>query len=443
MSTKQAPHGLSALALIALLGGASWAGTTSDPPGPTDHERAAVECDPDNGGLTLPEGFCAVVVASDVSGARHIAVAPNGDLFVALRNGRGPNRQVARGGVMVLRDTDGDGRADTRERWGENGGTGILLHDNHVYFAPDDAVLRYPMVPGSMRPSGPPDTIVMGLPSDRSHAAKSIAIGPDGSLYVNIGAPSNVCQTQPRMLGSPGMDPCRQLETRGGIWRFSVGREGQGQHGASPFATGLRNVVALTLNPATGSLFGTVHGRDSLHELWPDLFTEAQRVEKPAEEFVLIERGDDFGWPYCYHDPETNTKYLGPEYGGDGSEIGRCVGAKDPLVGFPAHWAPDGLVFYHGDQFPERYRGGAFIAFHGSWNRAPAPQAGYNVAFVPMSGDRVTGRWTVFADGFAGADVSPRGAAHRPTGLAVGPDGSLYIADDQGGTIWRVVYRGE
>lgn len=431
-----------ALSLIGLLFGATWAGAVTL----IDFRYPApqtVECDPDNAGLTLPDGFCALLFASDVMGARHIEVAPNGDVFVALRNTRTRDRGAHTGGVMVLRDTNGDGKADRREQWGENGGTGIFLHDDHVYFAPDDAVLRYPLVSGSMRPSGPPDTIVMGLPSDRNHAAKSIAIAPDGNLYVNIGAPSNACQTQSRRPGSRGVDPCPQLENRGGIWQFSASRARQRQNSNGRFATGLRNVVALALNPATGSVFGVIHGRDSLHELWPELFTEAQRVEKPSEEFVLIERGDDFGWPYCYHDPETARKYLGPEYGGDGRAIGRCASAKSPLVGFPAHWAPNGLVFYHGGQFPERYWGGAFVAFHGSWNRAPAPQAGYNVVFVPMSGDRVTGEWSVFADGFAGGNISPQGAEARPSGIAVGPDGSLYVSDDRGGSIWRIIYRGE
>jgi glucose/arabinose dehydrogenase len=115
---------------------------------------------------------------------------------------------------------------------------------------------------------------------------------------------------------------------------------------------------------------------------------------------------------------------------------------RDPLVDFPAHWAPNDLEFYTGTQFPGEYRGGAFVAFHGSWNRAPLPQAGYNVAFAPFEGEEPTGSWTVFADGFAGNDVSPNGAAHRPVGLAQGPDGSLYISDSRVGRIWRVMYVG-
>jgi glucose/arabinose dehydrogenase len=113
---------------------------------------------------------------------------------------------------------------------------------------------------------------------------------------------------------------------------------------------------------------------------------------------------------------------------------------RAPTAVFPAHWAPNGVVFYEGDRFPAKYRGGAFIAFHGSWNRAPGPQGGYNVVFVPPN--RTPTEHEVFADGFAGAEKSPDRAAHRPTGVTVGPDGALYISDDKGGRIWRVVYRG-
>jgi glucose/arabinose dehydrogenase len=186
-----------------------------------------------------------------------------------------------------------------------------------------------------------------------------------------------------------------------------------------------------------------IHGRDQLSSLWGEHFTDEDNAEKPSEEFVRIEEGDDFGWPYCYHDPFTNVKVLAPEYGGDGVTVGRCADKKDPIIGFPAHWAPNDLEFYTGTQFPQAYRGGAFVAFHGSWNRAPMTQAGYNVAFVPFRGDEATGEWEAFADGFAGEDVSPRGALARPVGLAMGPDGSLYISDSQKGKIWRVMYKGE
>lgn len=401
-----------------------------------------VSCDPDNGGIVLPEGFCATVFADELGGARHLEVLSNGDVLVAIRDTRGPDRTVVTGGVIALRDTDGDGRADVQRRWGSVGGNEVILYGDYVYFAPNDQVLRYPFRLGELEPTGDPEVVVSDLPADRNHAAKSLAFDGSGNLFVNIGSPSNACMEQARTVGSPGMDPCPELETRAGIWRFDPTRTGQAQSDGVRWATGLRNVVALRAHPTSGTLFGVVHGRDALYEMFPEVFTLDDRVEKPSEEFVRIDRGTDFGWPYCYHDPATGQKVLAPEYGGDGSALGRCSEMDMPLVGFPAHWAPNDLDFYVHDAFPERYRGGAFIAFHGSWNRAPAPQAGYNVVFLPMDGDSPVGEWEIFAEGFAGDDVSPRGAAHRPVGVSVGPDGALYISDSQKGRIWRVVYTG-
>ncbi|MGH7541764.1 MAG: PQQ-dependent sugar dehydrogenase, partial [Gemmatimonadota bacterium] len=238
-----------------------------------------------------------------------------------------------------------------------------------------------------------------------------------------------------------------ELETRAGIWRFDAREPGQTQADGVRFATGLRNTFALAVHPETGQLWGVQHGRDQLHMSWPDRFTAEEQAEKPAEELVAIDEGDDFGWPYCYFDPALDEKVLGPEYGGDGTEVGRCAGKEAPAVAFPAHWAPNGLAFYTGEEFPERYHGGAFIAFHGSWNRAPLPQAGFNVTFVEFGKDgRPTGEWEVFADGFPGEawdGTSPNEAEHRPSGVAVGPDGSLYVTDDARGRIYRIVYRGE
>jgi len=403
----------------------------------------AAQCAPDNGGITLPEGFCAIVVIDSLPGARHLEVAANGDVFVALQNRRTRrDAPVETGGVAVLRDTDGDGRADQVERWGVNGGNDVVLADGFVYHSPNDAVLRYPFQAGAMTPSGDPDTVVSGLPADRNHTAKSIALGQDGSLYVNIGSPSNACMEQSRTPGSPGMDPCPELETRAGIWRFGTDRLGQTQADGIRFATGLRNVVALRMHPGTQVLYGAVHGRDQLHDMWPEAFTVDQSTEKPSEEFVRLDEGSDYGWPYCYHDPETGEKVLAPEYGGDGHAVGRCADKNMPLVAFPAHWAPNDLEFNTGSQFPDRYKGGAFIAFHGSWNRAPNPQDGYRVTFVPTQADGFAPTWEVFADGFRRESEAEMANTARPVGLAMGPDGSLYIADSLRGRIWRVVYRG-
>lgn len=165
----------------------------------------------------------------------------------------------------------------------------------------------------------------------------------------------------------------------------------------------------------------------------------------PAEEFIRITDGSHFGWPYCYYDQLQEKKVLAPEYGGDGEEVGRCEQYDDPIIGFPGHFAPNDLMFYEGDQFPDHYRNGAFIAFHGSTIRDPYPQAGYFVAFVPSEDGSPSNEWEVFANGFANVDpvVSTSDAEHRPAGLATGPDGSLYITEDNEGKIWRVEYIGD
>ncbi|HET9775251.1 MAG TPA: PQQ-dependent sugar dehydrogenase, partial [Gemmatimonadaceae bacterium] len=209
------------------------------------------------------------------------------------------------------------------------------------------------------------------------------------------------------------------------------------------FATGLRNSVALS-RTADGDLYATVHGRDQLHDNWPSLFTAEKSAENPGEELVQITRGADYGWPYCYYDVDRHALVLAPEYGGDGTKTARCADKTAPLMAFPGHWAPNGMMFYTGTQFPASYRGGAFIAFHGSWNRAPLPQAGYRVVFVPFRAGKPAGSWTTFADGFhpnPGTSRAARGT-RRPTGVAQSPDGSLFISDDTGGTIWKITYRG-
>jgi len=405
---------------------------------PVRAQPSLPRCAPDNAGLTLPEGFCALIVADGIGAARHLTVAANGDVFVATARSRDPEGGETEGGVVVLRDRNGDGVADDVRRFGGGSGEDVSFQNGYLYFSTDAAVVRYRWRNGALEPVGAADTVVSGLPATGSHRPKSMAFGGGGELYVNIGSPGNVCQIardDPR-----GQDPCPELETRAGIWMFDANRLGQRQSDGVRFATGLRNTVALTVRPQDGRLYGAVNGRDRLNG-WP-IYDDQQSAEKPSEEFVQIDRGDDFGWPYCFFDGELGHKVLAPEYGGDGTTVGRCAGAKAPLIGFPAHWAPLGILFYSGTQFPARYRGGAFIAFHGSWNRAPMPQAGYLVAFAPFDGNAATGEYEVFADGFAGADKSPGGAAHRPVGVAQGPDGSLYVADDRNGRVYRIVYPG-
>jgi glucose/arabinose dehydrogenase len=264
-----------------------------------------------------------------------------------------------------------------------------------------------------------------------------------GNMYVNVGAPSNACQQQDRTKGSPGMDPCPILEYAGGTWKFKddVLNQEQLTDGVR-YATGIRNGMANCWNTAVNELYIVQHGRDQLSQFYPEIYDDKENAELPAEEFFLVTEGSDFGWPYCFYDPFQQKKILAPEYGGDGEAVERCENKTDPIMAFPGHIAPNDLLFYTGNMFPEKYKNGAFIAFHGSWNRAPEPQLGYFVAFVPFDGTNPSGDWEVFAEGFAGLSpvTSTRDAQHRPCGLAQGPDGSLYVVDSIKGKIWRIFY---
>ncbi len=394
-------------------------------------QQASVpQCRPDNAGITLPDGFCALIVADRVGTPRHITVAANGDVFIAMRDGRG--------GVLALRDTTGDGAADVTARFGAGEGSDVEFANGYLYFSTSTEVLRYAWADGLLEPTGPPEVVVRDLPARGGHRSKSLAFDPNGPMYVNIGSSSNSCQIADRRRRSPGRDPCTELNNWAGIWAFDPSGRDQTQQDGARFATGLRNTVALAFRAQDNFLYGVVHGRDQLGQNWSNIYTLAQSAEEPAEEFVRIEDGNDFGWPYCYYDSEVELKVLAPEYGGDGRVVGRCSEVAAPLIGFPAHWAPNGLLFYGGTQFPERYRGGAFIAFHGSWNRAPFPQEGFNVVFVPFESLEPTGSFEIFADGFRGDD----GVIHRPVGIAEGPDGSLYATDDRAGRVYRIIYSG-
>ncbi|HEY7292245.1 MAG TPA: hypothetical protein VH583_20580 [Vicinamibacterales bacterium] len=393
-------------------------------------------CAPDNGGLTLPPGFCALVAAEGLGAARHLVAAPNGDVYVALRG------QNAKGGVVALRDADGDGRFETKESFGSESTTGIALHNGYLYVAHPLDVQRYKMTAGELKPAGEPETIVSGLPSEREHADKGLAFDGRGSLYINIGAPSNACQDPDRRPGVKGTDPCPLLEKHAGIWKFDENKPNQQEADGHRFATGLRQMPAITWHD--GAVYIVMNNRDQLDVFWPKLFTAKDNAERPAEPMYRATDGANFGWPYCFYDYEQKKLLLNPEYGGDGKEVGRCSQYTNPVAAFPAHWAPVDVMFYDGAQFPQKYRGGAFIAFHGSWNRAPMPQDGYNVTFQPFANDKPSGQFEVFARGFAGKDplMQPNDAAARADGVAQAPDGSLYITDSQKGKIWRVLYNG-
>ena len=387
--------------------------------------------------LDMPPGFTATIFANGLGKARHLVVRENGDVYVTLR---GTNDGE---GVIGLRDDDGDGVADRQVAFGHAGGTGAAIYKDYLFFSSDDTVYRMKFTGGELVPSGGMEVVASGFPKQGSHAAKSLAISADGKLFVNSGAPSNACQKRARSAGSKGQNPCPQLFRGGGIWKFSADRLNQDQVAdGQRYVTGIRNSVALAFDDAASELYFVMHGRDQLDSLWPRFFSAEQREKLPAEEFHVAFEGSDFGWPYTYYDGLTNRRMVGPEYGGDGKKTAPDGEYPDPLVAFPAHWAPNALVFYAGTQFPAEYHGGAFVAFHGSWNRAPGLQEGYQLVFVPMKDGKPSGDWRTFADGFMGDRPirNPARAKHRPVGLAVGPDGSLYVSDSTGGTIWKISY---
>ncbi len=392
--------------------------------------------DAGNAGLKLPAGFGALIVADSLGGARHIAVTKQGDLYVKLsrpKNGKA---------ILFLHDNNKDGKYDENTGFANYGGTGMYIKNDYLYASSNEEVYRYKLDANEkvVNPDQP-EKIVTGLLNRREHETKSLVVDNAGNVYVNVGAYSNSCQEKDRVPGSMGRPNCPILDSAGGIWQFKADKPNQTYGDGVHYAMGLRNVVGLDWNQQDNGLFVMQHGRDQLNTLFPGMYTDKQSAELPAECMYQINKGDNAGWPFMYYDWQQNKKMQAPEYGGDGKKeaTGNFI---NPVAAYPGHMAPNGLLFYTGNMFPEKYKNGAFIAFHGSWNRAPEPQAGYFVVFQPFKDGKPSGKWEVFADGFSGSpELTASGKAiHRPCGLAQGPDGSIYVSDDNKGTIYRIVY---
>ena len=385
--------------------------STAAPTGPT--ARPA----PTNDRLALPGGFESTVFHDGVGRARHLAVTADGIVYVKLRGQVQGQPPAGFKGVVALRDTGGDGRADQVEYFGGyedvgDYGTAMRVYEGHIYFTTAGEVYRQKLVPGQLVPDTPVELVLKHnyRQPGRSyeHIAKPITFDDKGHLYVPFGAPGDVCQDRNRQPGAPGRDavrPTRMAQRRLAVRRPEARSDREGRHP-------LRD-----RHPQPGG-----------HDLEPGRPRALRRAARPrrfvslvaAVLLALAERdaavggvlpGDtkdfDGGWPYYYFDWMLGKKLLNPEYGGDGKKEGDGAKLTPPLVGFPGHFAPNDLLFYQGTQFPERYRHGAFIAFHGSTIRMPYSQAGYFVAFVPMQDGKASGEWEVFADGFAGIDPNP------------------------------------
>lgn len=394
-------------------------------------------------GMRVPPGFEATVFA-DVEGyARHLAVRDDGTVYLALtvRMGRGSDM-----GVVAMRDTDGDRVADITERFAVDiPATELVFFEGDLYVGANTAVYRFRFDGSELVPSSPPEVVVDGFPEQRLHEAKTFAIDAGGNLYVNVGAPSNACMVEFRTRGSPGQRPCPQLELQGGIWRYDARASNQTQaDDGERYATGVRNAVAIEYNAALDRVYFLSHGRDALYSLFPEHYSAEDSAELPSEEMHVLADGADYGWPYTYYDHLQGKRLVAPEYGGDGRMTPQAGLYREPVATFPGHWAPNDLLFYTGEQLPEHYRGGAFIVFHGSWNRAPLPQDGYKIVHRPLVDGELAADWEVFADGFKGADVleNPADAVHRPMSIAQGADGELYVSSTVSGRVWRIDYVG-
>ena len=437
------PYVVGAAALLLTVGAA--------PVGAGPGSPSAKSCPSNDTGLTLPDGFCATVFADGIGHARHLAVGSNGVVYVNTWSGDYYNfDKVQEGGFLVaLQDKAGTGKADVVDRFGETaktggaGGTGIGIYKGSIYAEINDRIVRYSLPAGAIVPSGAPETIVSKLPLGGDHPMHPFIITPDGQLYVDVGSATNSCQPKNRQPKVSGDNPCTELETRAGIWRFDANKTDQVFSPSARYATGIRNGEGFAIDNA-GRVFVTQHGRDQLHSNWTDLYKADEEATLPAEEMMLLKSGGDYGWPECYYDSFQQKLVLAPEYGGDGGKtVGICASKLPPAAAFPAHWAPNAMVRYDQNKFPARYSNGVFIAFHGSWNRAPYAQGGYNVVFQPLDGAHASGSCEIFADGFAGPVKTPEGAQHRPSGVAVGPEGALYVADDIRGRIYRITYTGD
>lgn len=343
----------------------------------------------EEGQISLPEGFEIGIFAEGLDTPRFINFGPDGKLYVAER---GANR------IVTLEDKDGDGRSDSQQVFADelNNPHSIVFYEGAWYVGVPTGVIRLTDQDGD----GVSDervTLIDNYPTS-GHNTRTVEFLPDGRMVVSVGSSCNVCDEQDSRRAAV----------------LAYGNENaEGEH---LFASGLRNAVGLTLHPSTGELWATNNGRDLMGD------------DIPPDTVYLVREGADYGWPRCH-----GGTIADPDYGYEGA----CKEVEAPIVEMQAHSAPLGLVFYEGDAFPEPYRDDLFIAFHGSWNRSVL--TGYKIVRLPFEGTNAGSEVVDFATGWLEGDLKT--VTGRPVGLAVGPDGALYISDDTGGFIYRIAYK--
>jgi glucose/arabinose dehydrogenase len=377
--------------------------------------------------LVVPAGFCVRSFAEKVGPVRHLVVHPTGVVVAATK---------LPPGLVALSDTTGDGVADVVTPFGPGeGGTGVTWRAGWLYFAADIGVFRMPWPAAAKAPTGEGEWVARDLPSGGTsgwaHVMKGVAVGGDGAVYVSVGSATDNCQPSPEIGPQTGLWPCPELASRAGIWRFLPPAKAGERWIGSRHATGLRNAMALAQDPLTGTLWAATHGRDLLNRAWG--WSDLESANQPAELLVAVTRGADFGWPYCmgrWRDSVT-TLVVAPEY--SAQERGAaCASRAQPSAGYPGHWSPMAIAPATA-ALPAPWRRGLLIAFHGSRTRAPLTEAGHVVLFQPLD---TTGRPAGEHRIFLRTTDAP--GALRPAGVAIAPNGVVYVADDDHARIIRI-----
>jgi glucose/arabinose dehydrogenase len=344
--------------------------------------------------INLPPGFSISVFAAGLRTPRMMAIAPNGDLFVA---------NMGAGQIVALPDRNQDGVADSVSVFADSldNPHSLAFHNGYLYVATDSKVVRYPYANGDLKASAAAALVTDAIPAGSDHHSRTITFGPDGRLYIAAGSTCNVCvESDPRYAA---------------ISVFDMSADGSTATNRRTFASGLRNAVGIEFAPGTNQLWAVVNGRDNLGD------------NLPPEILVQVKDGADYGWPYCYGDRVYDTDFgqKDPSY---------CQQVALPDLEMQAHSAPLGLDFYSGKQFPADFQGNLFIGFHGSWNRSVA--TGYKLVRVPF----VNGKPQPAIDFATGWLAGGRWG--RPVDPLTTPDGSLFLSDDAAGVVYHISYKG-